>query len=227
MIERNVWLTANHIIQTKMKQSKPATRILLASTGLALSGVGVGMFLHCNLGVDPASVLTQGIGNVFHLRYGYAASLINIVILAVVLLVDRRYIGVASVMAVFLIGFTADFTSLLLTNIIPAAQLHIAARCGMVFIGCTIMGIGIATYIRTDLGVGAIDLVSEIISAKSGLPYRWVRVAGDISFVALGYCLGGVAGIGTLAAALLTGPMVQLCRPIVYKVLDPLLANHS
>lgn len=196
--------------------------MLIAAIGLALSGLGVGVFLYSSLGVDPASVLTQGFGHVFQLRYGVMAAILNVTILAIVFLIDKKYVNIASVMAIFLIGTTADITSVLLSMLIEG-QIHIIVRYIMILFGCVIISLGIATYIRASLGVGAIDLVSEIISDKGKIPYRVVRVGVDILFVAVGYALGGNVGVGTLLGALLTGPAVQLCRPLVYKIVDPLL----
>jgi Predicted membrane protein len=198
--------------------------MLIAAIGLMLSGLGVGIFLYSSLGVDPASVFTQGMGNVFQLRYGVMAAIINVVILAIVFLVDRKYVSIASVMAIFLIGATADVVSVLLSTFI-AEQIHIMIRCIMILVGCAIMGMGIATYIRAGLGVGAIDLVSEIISDKTKIPYRYMRVGADIIFVVVGYLLGGSVGAGTLVGAVLTGPAVQLFRPVVYKIVDPMLGQ--
>ena len=82
------------------------------------------------------------------------------------------------------------------------------------------MSCGIATYIKADLGVGAIDLISEIISRKSKMQYRLVRVIGDVAFVVIGFLLGGTVGVGTVVAAFLTGPTVQLVRPGIEKVLN-------
>ena len=75
------------------------------------------------------------------------------------------------------------------------------------------------------LGVGAIDLISEIISQKSHIQYRIVRIVGDISFVVIGYFLGGVVGVGTLVAAFLTGPTVQFVRPTVHRIVDRIIGT--
>lgn len=93
----------------------------------------------------------------------------------------------------------------------------------LIVLGLMIMAIGIATYIRADLGVGAIDLISEIISRKGNFQYRIVRVIGDISFVVIGFFLGGTVGIGTVVAAFMTGPAVQFVRPAVHKVVDKII----
>ena len=100
-------------------------------------------------------------------------------------------------------------------------------RIVMILVGCLIMAIGIATYIRAELGVGAIDLVSEIISAKLHRSYRMVRIVGDISFVVIGFFLGGTVGIGTVVAAFMTGPAVQFVRPYVYLLTDKMLGDSA
>ena len=52
------------------------------------------------------------------------------------------------------------------------------------------------------------------------MQYRLVRVIGDVAFVVIGFLLGGTVGVGTVVAAFLTGPTVQLVRPSIEKVLN-------
>lgn len=205
-----------------MKNKNLIIKILVAIAGLMILGVGIGIFLYSELGVDPASVMELGLGNVFHLSYGTASALTNIVILVVVFVIDKTYINLSSLLAILVIGYTADFMKIIL-NCVIKGELNLYVRIIMTLIGCLIMAIGIATYIRADLGVGAIDLVSEIISNKSKFSYRIIRIFGDIIFVAIGYFLGGIVGVGTLVAAFMMGPAIQFVRPHVYKVTDRIL----
>lgn len=207
-----------------MKKKKLLVQIVVAIVGLMISGVGVGIFLYSQLGVDPASVLELGLGNVFHVSYGTASALTNVVILAIVFLVDKSYINISSLLAIFGIGYTADFTKFILDSVIQG-ELNLVVRIIMILAGCLIMAVGIATYIRADLGVGAIDLVSEIISNKGKFTYRIVRVVCDVTFVVVGFFLGGTVGVGTVVAAFMTGPAVQFVRPYVYRVTDKVLVQ--
>lgn len=201
-------------------------KLIVAMGGLIVCGVGVGIFLYSSLGVDPASVFELGIGNVFHISYGTSAAAINVVILAIVFFLDRSYINVASILAIFGIGYTADFVNFILKIFLGGEQ-HIVARLFMIVIGLLIMSAGIAAYIRADLGVGAIDLISEIASNKLKISYRGVRVIVDVTFVVVGYFLGGDVGIGTVLAAFMTGPAVQFLRPHIYKLTDRVLKTNS
>lgn len=200
-------------------------RILVAAMGLILSGIGVGIFLYSSLGVDPASVFELGVAKQLHISYGTASALLNVLILAIVFFVDKKYLNISSLLAIFLIGYTADIMKLVLSAFIPA-QLPLIVRIVFILIGCAIMSVGIGTYITAELGVGAIDLVSQIISDKTRFPYRWVRVVGDVSFVVIGFLLGGAVGLGTVVGAFLTGPMVQFFRPLVFKITDRVLKKH-
>lgn len=207
-----------------MKNAKLPQRLLVALAGLMMCGVGVGIFLYSKLGVDPASVMELGIGNVLHISYGTSSALINVIILVIVFLVDKSYINLSSFLAIFGIGYTADFMRFALDSFITG-ELSLVVRLLMIVLGLFIMAMGIATYIRADLGVGAIDLVAEIISNKLHFPYHRVRVTGDVSFVIIGFILGGTVGVGTLVAAFLTGPAVQLVRPCVFKVTDRIIGT--
>lgn len=202
-----------------------ARKLIVAMLGLMICGVGVGIFLYSGLGVDPASVFELGIAKVFHITYGTASAAINVVILAIVFFLDRSYINIASILAIFGIGYTADLTNFVLGLFLKGEQ-HIGVRIVMIVIGLLIMSTGIAAYIRADLGVGAIDLISEIISNKLKISYRGVRIGADITFVIVGFLLGGTVGIGTVLAAFMTGPSVQFLRPYVYKVTDKILKRE-
>ncbi len=200
-------------------------KLIVAMAGLIICGMGVGIFLYSGLGVDPASVFELGIGNVFHISYGTSSAAINVVILAIVFFLDKSYINIASILAIFGIGYTADFVNFVLGIFLKGEQ-HIIVRLILIIIGLLIMSTGIATYIRADLGVGAIDLVSEIISNKLKISYRGVRVSADVAFVVIGFLLGGSVGIGTVLAAFMTGPSIQFLRPHIYKVTDRILKKE-
>lgn len=200
-------------------------KLIVAMAGLIICGTGVGIFLYSGLGVDPASVFELGIGNVFHISYGTSAAVINVVILVIVFFLDKSYINIASILAIFGIGYTADFVNFVLGIFLKGEQ-HMIVRLILIIIGLLIMSTGIAAYIRADLGVGAIDLVSEIISNKLKISYRGVRVSADAAFVVIGFILGGSVGIGTVLAAFMTGPSIQFLRPYVYKVTDRILKKE-
>lgn len=199
-------------------------RLFVVLLGLILAGVGIGLFLYSGMGVDPASVFQTGVSGVLHIGYGTASALSNIVILAIVFFLDKRYIHIASLLAVFAVGYSADFTSILM-HLLFTGQMPILAKLVLLLIGTTITALGVAVYIQGGLGVGAIDMISEVISDKCKLTYKYVRMTADILFVIVGYLMGGVIGMGTVVSALLTGPIIAFFRPFVKKWIDCFLGK--
>lgn len=198
-------------------------RILVAIAGLTLSGVGVGIFLYSKLGVDPASCFETGVSLITKVGFGTAAAIVNVAILLIVFFIDKKYINISSLLAIFFIGYVAEGMEWVLNRLI-LGEMSLAVRVLFILLGSVIMAVGIAVYTTPRLGVGAIDLVSQIITDKLHWTYRWVRVGGDILFVLIGWLLGAQIGthigVGTILCAFLLGPLVQLLRPMVYKVTD-------
>lgn len=197
-------------------------RLIIAFLGLCLAGVGIGIFLFSTLGVDPASVFQTGLSKQLNISYGNASALSNLIIIIVILFVDKSYISVSTVLAIFSIGYSADITRLVLEFFIQN-DLGLITKILFILIGCYIMAFGVAVYIKAGLGVGAIDSVSQVISDKLKLDYKKVRISSDLLFVAVGTLLGGAVGVGTLVAAFLTGPFIQFIRPKTDPVIEAIL----
>lgn len=194
-------------------------RILCSWLGLIICGIGVSFFMRAHLGVDTASVFQLGLSHQLHLSYGHAAALMHCGILLIIFLVDRSYIHLSSLFAIFGIGYTADAAKQVLEWILPQMD-AMWVRLLFVLIGLFLMSVGVITYIHAGLGVGAIDLVSEILSDKLHYRYDVVRIVGDALYVVLGYLMGGSVGVGTVFSALLLGPLVHWMRPSVHALLD-------
>ena len=95
-----------------------------------------------------------------------------------------------------------------------------------VVFGCVILSLGMSIVINSNAGTGPNDLVAVILTDKLGcVQFRWVRMACDVSFVVLGFILGGTVGVGTVVAVFLTGPLVQFWLPKTKKVIRAILCE--
>ena len=98
-------------------------------------------------------------------------------------------------------------------------SLNLIYKLIICLIGTFVISIGVTVYIFSDLGVGATDGISELISGKTKFHYRTVRFVSDLILVILGYLLGSVVGVGTILITFSVGPFIQLNR----KIMAPLL----
>lgn len=202
-----------------MSKEKIAKQVFLVIIGQMILGVGVGLIIYANLGIDAFGVFHSGVSKTFNISFGMAMFYESLLALIVIFFIDRKYINFATIVSLFLVGFTADFTGNVLTNILPA-NLNIALRLAMVLIGCIILGIGLNLYVLADLGVGALDAIAEIITDKTKFEYQVVKMANDLIFLAIGWLLGGHVGVATIITAVAIGPIIQLIRKRIASPID-------
>ena len=194
-----------------------AARLVVVFLGFIIIAIGVSFLLCCQIGTDPVSVFNDGLARFLGTRFGVAQIVTNSIMLIIVILVDRHYINISTILSAIVLGPMIDFFVSLSSSFI-SDDLALLIRIGICFVGTALISLGVALYIAPTLGVGPTDVISEIISDKLKIQYRFVRITIDLLFVIGGYLLGGIVGIGTIIAALGTGPIVQLCKPIANRL---------
>lgn len=186
-----------------------ARRIAQLLVGLFLYGMALAMMMRAGIGVAPWDVLTQGIMNLT----GWSFGLITIAVGAIVLLLWiplRQKPGVGTVANVLLIGPAADISLLW----IP--QQHEPVLQGLLFAGgLALLAIATGMYVGARLGPGPRDGLMTGANTRFGWKIWKVRTSIEVFVLALGWLLGGQVGIGTLAFALLIGPMVGVTLPLL------------
>lgn len=200
-----------------------AVRVVLLLIGLWIAHLGVTLFLQTNLGSDPFNVFVQGLFRAIPwpewagMTHGRVHLLVSLLIMVVLLVVDRSYVGIGTVLCMALGGPIIDVYTLWLTPFLNET-LPLAVRVPMLAVGCVILAFGMTIVIRSQAGTGPNDLVAVVLSDKSGKPFGPVRIGVDLTFALVGFALGGVVGIGTIICAFLVGPAAQLFFPVSEKI---------
>ena len=200
-----------------------AVRVVLLLIGLWIAHLGVTLFLQTNLGSDPFNVYVQGLFRAIPwpewagMTHGRVHLLVSLLIMVVLLVVDRSYVGIGTVLCMALGGPIIDVYTLWLAPFLNET-LPLAVRVPMLAVGCVILAFGMTIVIRSQAGTGPNDLVAVVLSDKSGKPFGPVRIGVDLTFALVGFALGGVVGIGTIICAFLVGPAAQLFFPVSEKI---------
>ena len=200
-----------------------AVRVVLLLIGLWIAHLGVTLFLQTNLGSDPFNVFVQGLFRAIPwpewagMTHGRVHLLVSLLIMVVLLVVDRSYVGIGTVLCMALGGPIIDVYTLWLAPFLNET-LPLAVRVTMLAVGCVILAFGMTIVIRSQAGTGPNDLVAVVLSDKSGKPFGPVRIGVDLTFALVGFALGGVVGIGTIICAFLVGPAAQLFFPVSEKI---------
>ena len=206
-------------------------RILISLTGVIITAISVGAFKFAALGVDPFQTFMTGMDALIPIGFGTLYVIINAVLLLFALAFDRHYIGISTLINLFLLGYVVDFTVHLLTVLIPEATIVI--RVLSFLLGFVFLCLGSSMYMTADLGVSTYDAIALVCTNKWKLgKFRYVRITTDIACILLGVTAflvsGGSAnqissflGIGTVLTAFFMGPLIDLFNR---KIAQPLLA---
>ena len=201
-------------------------RAVILLIGLAIAHLGVTLFLLSDLGSDPFNVLVQGIFRTLQritgwgfLTHGRVHIAISLLIIFVLLIVDRSYVKLGTVLCMVCGGPIIDAYSLLLGPAFAGLE-SMPVRIALLALGCVILAYGMTVVIKSDAGTGPNDLVAVVLSDKIKKPFSIVRILVDVCFVVAGWLLGGVFGVGTVICALLVGPVAGLFLPVNGRLVD-------
>ena len=204
-------------------------RILILMVGLTIAHLGVTLFLLTELGSDPFNVLIQGLFRTLSawtgwrvLSHGRVHIAVSLLIILILLLTDRRYIKVGTVLCMVCGGPIIDFFTLLLTPLFPQ-DMALPLRIAILAAGCVILAYGMTIVIKSDAGTGPNDLVAIVISDKLHAKFSIVRIIVDACFIAVGWLLGGTFGIGTVICAALVGPVAGVFLPCNQRIIERIL----
>ena len=184
-------------------------RLLMTFFGVIVSGISVAFFKESNFGTDPFQCMCNGLDRVIPIDFGTLYLCINLVLLVVVFLMDRHYIGVATFINLFLLGYLIDFSQKTLHSVFGDPSM--ALRIVYITIGIVVMCLASALYFTADLGVSTYDFIAlHLAKRQNKVPFRLIRIGTDLICVAIGFALGFVPGIGTIITAFFMGPLISL-----------------
>lgn len=207
-------------------------RILMSLFGVVICAISVGFFKHAALGVDPFQSLMAGLDALIPLDFGILYVIVNAILLVFSLVFDRKNIGIATFINLFLLGYITQFTMDLLAIILPDPALWVRICClvGAIVVIC----FGSAFYMTADMGVSTYDAVAIVISRKwKWGKFQYCRIGADLVCVIAGCAVfliaGGtwreiptIAGIGTIITAFFMGPLIEFFN---VKIARPFLAK--
>ncbi|WP_308416819.1 hypothetical protein [Streptomyces sp. AJS327] len=198
----------------------PVRRFPQLLLGLALYGFSLSAMVRTSLGVNPWSVLYEGLELRTPLSFGMISGVLGVLVLLLwIPLKQKPTLGTFA--NILVVASSADLGLLL----IPA-DLGLPARVALL-VGCVVLnGLSVAIYVGARFGPGPRDGLMTGVAAVTGWSLRLVRTLIELTVLGIGWVLGGSVGVGTVLYALLVGPVTQFFLPhLVYRrASEPALA---
>ncbi len=191
--------------------------------GFLMFGLAITLMIRGNLGTSAWAVLEVALSKILHVSVGTMTVLMGFTVLSGALILRER-IGWGTLANILSIGPWEDFW----LARIPSVTDNLPLQITMLLIAVLLMGLASAVYIGVEAGAGPRDSLMLAIKRTTGVSLRVARGGIEVTVVTIGWLLGGPAGIGTLAFALLIGPSVQwgfkLLKVEPHKPVEPQVA---
>lgn len=201
--------------------------------GVLTGAVSVAVFKIAAFGVDPFQTFMAGLDKLVPIKFGTLYMIANAVLFLFALIFDRHYIGIATFINLFLLGYVTQFSYDLFRMIPLFAEPALWVRIICIIVGIVVICFGSAFYITADLGVSTYDAVALIMANTwKWWKFKYIRIITDLVCVIIGCTLylvaGGewkmiptIAGVGTIITAFFMGPLIDFfnekcARPFLY-----------
>ncbi|MBB4889690.1 putative membrane protein YczE [Streptomyces netropsis] len=186
---------------------RPLRRLAQLFIGLALYGFSLALMVRAALGVNPWSVLYEGLENHTTLSFGTISAVLGVLVLLLwIPLKQRPTFG--TVANIVVLACSSDLGLLLVPH-----HLGLPARIALLLGGVLVNGLSVAVYVGARFGPGPRDGLMTGAAAATGRSIRLVRTLMEITVLAVGWLLGGSVGAGTALYALAVGPTTQFFMP--------------
>lgn len=184
-----------------------AVRLASLFFGLAVIAAGIDAQIESRLGLAPWDVFHQGLSRHSPLTIGQASIAVGLGMMVVAWLLGQPP-GLGTVANAIVIGSLMDvFRRFAWVEALSGSP--VAVRAPLLVCGVALFAIGSAFYIGAAFGAGPRDSTMLVLSRRTGRRIAVVRGGLELTALAAGWVLGGTAGLGTAAAALLVGPAVE------------------
>lgn len=177
--------------------------------GLVLYGIADAMMIRAALGVDPWTVFAQGLSHLTGLGIGWLTNIVGLLVLLLWIPLRQRP-GLGTVLNILLIGPSIEL-GLWLIQTPPELWQRILLFTG----GLLLLAVASGLYIGSRFGPGPRDGLMTGIHARTGWPIWVGRTIVEVTVLAIGWLLGGDVGFGTVAFAILIGPLCGVTLPLL------------
>lgn len=195
-------------MKKKINWANMVYKTLVSFFGVAILSIGTTFLRGGNVGLDPFTAVNTGISNKLGIGLGVYQLAVNLVIFIFILLLDRKQIGIGTILNMVLVGFEIQWFTTIYHQLFGyrTSFLIVAADT---LIGLLLFTLGASLYMAPDLGAAPYDAIAPIITQRTKLSYRTARITQDVLFMIAAVIAGGPVGFGTIIVAFFTGPLIS------------------
>lgn len=181
-------------------------RFIQLNLGLLIFGMAIALMLKAGIGLDPWSVLHEGISQQTGLSFGRITQLLGLILIVLSFVLFRIRPGFATATNMLLVGPWVNFFHA--QPWMPEAQ-GLLWGVGQFTVGTVLFGLASGLYIAARFGAGPRDAFLLGMSSRLRRSIRLTRSGIEVFVLLAGFLLGGPPGLGTIIFALTIGVFMQ------------------
>lgn len=172
------------------------TRIAWLLFGNLAAGLGVAFCTKAGIGVDPVSALYDGVHKVIGLEMGTASFVVNMLILVVCTLLNKKYLKWGTFLS--MLSFAVSLNTFVQLVSPFTVEPYTVSGYLLFFMGMFLAGAGFSTVVFQDLGPNCADILLEVLKDRAGISMKYAKISVDLCCTVLGFLMGGAVGLGTV-----------------------------
>lgn len=193
-------------------------KIICVLLGNLIIGIGIGVTVYCNFGIDPSTTFFTGINNVVKIGLGNANALGNLFLFIPMLLLDKKTIHLGTFVNMFGIGYIVEFSSLFFISTLP--EFGFTIKFIMLLFAILFITIGVGLYLSANMGQSPWDAMGHLVNlCYPKISYSFARIVQDITALSIGMLLRAPLGFGSIIFAFCLGPGINYFKKLFVKIL--------
>ena len=192
-------------------KKKLTRQIIGVMIGVIFMGFGISWLVPCGFGTDGYTAMNLAISDRIGWTLGTWQASLNFVMFIIVIIFDKKQIGLGTVANMILVGYSCDFFTWIWNMLLPAdffvplwVRIAVAIPALFVFV------VAAAVYMDMGLGTSPYDALPYIFHKfLNKFSFKAVRISYDLVFILIGYLFGAPFAIITIMMAFLLGPTIE------------------
>lgn len=174
---------------------------------LLVLALGISLTVLSSLGSDCLTSFQQGIGRIIGAQVGTVMMTFNIAILIAFVFIDKKLIGLGSILIGFCLGPLVNMYSSMFAGFVTDS---IIVKIIVDIIGILLVSVSLSWYIPLSVGLQPLDMLKQWFASKIGKTYGTATYILSGIFLAGAFITRGDIGIGTILNLLFVGKLCDI-----------------
>lgn len=208
-------------------------KVIIFILGILITGLGVNILLRSKMGAGAWDTVTYNLSHLFKISLGIASAIINILVLLVVILANKKLKYLLVVIPIVTLALAIDFWDLLIFKDFTIEQIEI--KLLFFVIGLIILPLGLGVTLMSKLPAMVFDeLTLALMRVFKIKQFFTMRIFIELFAIILASVLGFIGGIrfgavnfGSFILAFTIGPMISLYLKWFEPIVNPLIGFNE